>query len=117
MKHIWACACGCETEVEREVFDAGSVFQCPDCKRVWGCVVSKAGPKVWIPIEDGLVNFHKLLEEYDQDGNLISTECVHEWEIHREILCSYPGQYQRTCKNCKKYQRKYDNLDGDWFDV
>jgi hypothetical protein len=67
MKHIFACACGCETEVDQEVFDAGSVFQCPDCKRVWGCVVSKAGPKVWILIEEQLVKFHRLLEEYDDD--------------------------------------------------
>lgn len=31
MKHIFACACGCETDVEPEVFSAGYVFQCPDC--------------------------------------------------------------------------------------
>jgi hypothetical protein len=67
MKHIWACVCGCNTEVEREVFLAGTVFQCPDCKRVWGCVRKKIGPTVWIPIEDSLVKFHGLLDELDDE--------------------------------------------------
>ena len=31
MKHVFACACGCETEVEPEVFLPGHVFQCSDC--------------------------------------------------------------------------------------
>jgi hypothetical protein len=70
MKHIFACACGCEEECEPEVFSPGYVYQCPDCKRIWGCVLMRMGPMVWIPIEPQLAEFHRLLEEpKEEDEN------------------------------------------------
>lgn len=67
MKHIWKCACGCETEVEREVFSPGYVFQCPDCQLIWGCVLTRMGPKVWVPISKELADFHRLIEEPEDE--------------------------------------------------
>lgn len=67
MKHIWACCCGCQTEVDREVCSPGYVFQCPGCQRIWGCVLMRMGPKVWIPIQPELAKFHRLLEEPENE--------------------------------------------------
>ena len=67
MTHIFACACGCETEVDREVFSPGYVYQCPDCQRIWACILMRMGPKVWIPIQKELADFHRLLEEPEDE--------------------------------------------------
>jgi len=63
MKHIWACKCGEETEVEREDFNPGKVFQCPACETIWACVLTKLGPRVWIKVDKKTADFHRLLEE------------------------------------------------------
>ena len=39
----------------------GSVFQCPGCHKVFGCVHSKGRGKVWIEANDTDIDFHDLL--------------------------------------------------------
>lgn len=40
--------------------------------------------------------------------------CTHDWRVHKEILCSNPGQLQRTCNKCGKYERMYLDGSGIW---
>jgi len=64
MKHIWACECGHETEVEPEVFESGSTFRCPKCRQWWGCVHSIGrGSKVWVRIDTNIALFYDLSGE------------------------------------------------------
>jgi hypothetical protein len=67
IKHIWCCTCGTETDCEKEDQCLGSVFQCPYCDQVWGCVSSKFGPKVWIKISESDAKFHRLLEKHQEE--------------------------------------------------
>lgn len=67
MEHIFACECGVETHVAKEVFDAGSVFECPSCGKVFGCVKSSLGPKAWVEISERAVRFNRLLDVFDAD--------------------------------------------------
>jgi hypothetical protein len=45
----------------------GSVFQCPACKNVYGCVYPRRGGKAWVLIGDNDVKFHRLLEEQEAE--------------------------------------------------
>lgn len=75
MRCFWACECRTETEVDAKVLDtAGEIFQCPSCKKVYGNVTSKCGSRHWIPINDSLVKFHRLLVEYNEEGEEIKDE-------------------------------------------
>jgi len=65
--HIWACTCRHETPCTPEDHKLGAVFECPACKQVWGCVRPRRGSKVWVPISEEYVEFHRLLEEVE-DG-------------------------------------------------
>jgi uncharacterized Zn finger protein len=67
MKHVFACRCGCEEEVEREVFSAGYVYQCPSCQKIWACVRMRMGPKVWIEVQKETADFYRLLEEPEDE--------------------------------------------------
>lgn len=69
MKHVWACNCGCETEVDREVFSPGYVFQCPNCQKIWACVLMRMGPKKWIEVDKDVSQFHRLLEEPEDEDD------------------------------------------------
>lgn len=65
MKYIWSCHCGAYIEVQREQMKDGAVFECPECKQVWGCV---RGPhsygSKWVPITQELADFHRLLPRH-----------------------------------------------------
>lgn len=76
-KHIWACSCRTETECSPQDQMLGSVFQCPGCHKVFGCVHSKGRGKVWIEANDTDIDFHDLLglrrepEDDDEPSNAI----------------------------------------------
>jgi len=63
IKNIWACSCGAETECRLEDLKIGAVFQCPDCRRIFGCVHRKDGDKVWVKICSKEAAFHRLLKD------------------------------------------------------
>jgi hypothetical protein len=63
IKHIWSCTCGKETTCRAEDQQLGAVFQCPECKTVWGCVRPKIGGKAWVAIDAKDVEFHGLIAE------------------------------------------------------
>jgi hypothetical protein len=63
MKHTWACTCGENTEcVPVDDQWLGSVFQCPACKGIWGCVSGNRG-QAWVWISKDTAEFHGLFEE------------------------------------------------------
>lgn len=69
MNHVFCCACGHEEDVDKEVFSAGYVYQCTVCQKIWACVLTRLGPKVWIQVQKEIADFHKILqepEEYDE---------------------------------------------------
>lgn len=62
MKYIWACSCGLETECESADFAAGAVWHCVQCDKMFGCVRTKLGPKVWITIDPSEAEFHRIFD-------------------------------------------------------
>ena len=66
MKHIWACVCGHEAECRPEDQRLGAVYQCQECKQVWGHVYPKGGGRAWVHISDEDVKFHRLLDEPEE---------------------------------------------------
>ena len=67
MKHIWCCDCGYKEECDREETVPGAVYQCKQCKVVWGRVTPKHGGRAWIKISDSDVKFHGLLKEPENE--------------------------------------------------
>lgn len=63
MKCVWACTCGAETPCQPNDIVPGAIFQCPICRRVFGCIRPRAGGQAWITISDQDVVFHRLLIE------------------------------------------------------
>lgn len=75
IQHIWACACGAETECTPADLALGTVYQCPECRKVFGCVYSKGRGKVWIEARDEDIDFHDLLglkREPDDEDETVS---------------------------------------------
>jgi hypothetical protein len=61
IRHIYACACGTETECQEEDLRLGRVFQCPRCKEVCAHVYPQGGGRAWIRVSPQDVRFHHLI--------------------------------------------------------
>jgi hypothetical protein len=65
---VYCCGdCDTETECEWTDLNIGQVFQCPNCKTVYGHVVPKRGGRAWVKIRDEDVKFYRLLDEPSED--------------------------------------------------
>lgn len=67
MKYIWACSCGQETECSREDQQAGAVWHCESCSGTFACVRTKNYGKVWITVNQNDIDFHRILEEIEDE--------------------------------------------------
>lgn len=61
IQNIWACTCGAETPCETEDLKGGSVWRCPRCETIFGCVYPRGGGKVWVTIDPSEADFYDLL--------------------------------------------------------
>lgn len=61
IKHIYACLCGVQREIEADKLQRGCAVQCHSCKEVRARVESLGQGMCWITVDPKQVDFYDIL--------------------------------------------------------
>jgi len=66
-RHINACRCGCEEEVEVNQQRVGAVWQCPACGEYTAHVWARNGTAQWVVLDTSYADWLGLYDEPEEE--------------------------------------------------
>ena len=67
IKHIMACRCGCEEQVEADQQKVGAVWRCPACGEYTARVQARDGRTEWVVLDTSYAAWLRLCEEPEDE--------------------------------------------------